>query len=353
MSNAAEKFDETLEGEVIEFNPDARALAVFSPFELQLAALKQKNAVVFDYNDPAGNKAARSQIAVVRKVKGSLEKTRKEAKAGALEYGRKVDSTAKAIEEQLQEMIDLHETPIKEIEAKEEQRKQEIHARVATLREYQAFGFATTSEQWAAALAHAEGFPIDASLGEIAGFAIKERDSAIAAIKIELAAKLQWEKDQEELKQMREQQAEQARKDREDQIAREAATKATREAEAKAEQEKQAAIQKELNAERLRQEESARQARALETIQREKEEAEQRAAKAEQTAKENAERAQRQKEEAERVAAEKREANKKHQAKINNEAVKDFVAAGLTEEMAKLAVKAIAKREVSNVTISY
>ncbi len=234
--NTAEKFD-GIEGEVIEFNPDARALAVFSPFEIQLAALKQKNAVVFDYADPIGNKAARSQIAVVRKVKGSLEKVRKEAKAGALEYGRKVDSTAKAIEEQLQGMIDLHETPIKEIEAKEEARKQEVHARIATLRRYQEFGFATTSEQWGDALAHCESFAIDASLGEFAGFAIKERDAALTAIRVELAAKQQWEKDQEEIKRLREQQAEQARKDREDQIAREAAARATREAEDRAEQE--------------------------------------------------------------------------------------------------------------------
>lgn len=344
---------EPLEGEVIEFNPDERALAVFSPFDKQIAELKQKNAVVFDYNDPAGNKAARSQIATIRKVKGSLEKTRKEAKAGALEYGRKVDSTAKAIEEQLQEMIDLHEKPIKEIEAKEEARKQEIHARVATLREYQTFGFATTSEQWAAALAHAENFPIDASLGEIAGFAIKERDAAIAAIKVELAAKIQWEKDQAELKRMREQQAEQVRKDREDQIAREAAERATREAEQKAEQERIASARKEEEAERKRQEEINRQAAALETAKREKEQAEERARNAEAEATAKAKRDHLAALDAEAAAAKRREENKKHQAKINSEAVKDLVAAGLTEDMAKLAVIAIAKREVAHVSISY
>lgn len=351
--NTAEKLDIEIEGEVIEFNPDARALAVFSPFELQLAELKKKNAVVFDYADPAGNKAARSQIATVRKVKGSLEKTRKEAKAGALEYGRKVDSTAKAIEEQLQEMIDLHETPIKEIEAKEEARKQEIHARIATLREYQTFGFATTSEQWAAALEHAENFPIDASVGELAGFAIRERDSAIAAIQVELAAKLQWEKDQEDLRILREQQAEQARKDRETQIANEAAARATREAEQRAEQQRLIAANAEAEAERQRQEEINKQALALETAKRQKAEAEERAAKAEQTAKENAEREHQRQIENERIAAEKREANKKHQAKINREAVADLVTAGLTEDMAKLAVTAIAKREVSHISISY
>ncbi len=350
--STAEKLDD-IQGEVIEFTPDARALAVFSPFDLQIADLRQKNAVVFDYNDPAGNKAARSQIASVKKVKGNLEKIRVKAKAESLEFGRKVDSTAKSIQEQLQEMIDLHETPIKEIEAKEEARKQEIHARVATLRKYQEFGFATTSDQWADALVHCENFPIDASLGEFAGFAIKERDAALAAIKVELAAKLQWEKDQEEIKRLREQQAEQARKDREDQIAKEAATKATREAEERAELERTAAARKEQEAERLRQVEVTKQAAALETAKREKEEAEQRAVRAEAEATAKAKRDHLAALEAEAAATKKREENKKHQAKINREAVADLMTAGLSEDMAKLAVTAIAKREVSHVTISY
>lgn len=344
---------EMLEGEVIEFNPDAHALAVFSPFESQLAELRNKNAVLFDYTDPVGNKAARSQIATVKKVKGSLEKTRKSAKAASLEFGRKLDSTARGIEEQLQEMIDMHEVPLKEIEAKEERRKLEIHSRIATLSQYQEFGFATTSEQWASALSHAEQFPIDASLGEFAGYAISQRDKAVETIKVELAAKLQWEKDQEDLRKMRSQQAESERKAREDKIANEAAERATREAEAKAEQERIAASRKEAEAERQRQEQATRQALALETAKRQQAEAERRAAQAEQTAKENAAREVAAKAEDDRIAAEKREANKKHQAKINNAAVADLVKAGLLEDMAKLAVTAIAKREVSHVSISY
>lgn len=57
--------------------------------------------------------------------------------------------------------------------------------------------------------------------------------------------------------------------------------------------------------------------------------------------------------EAERKAAEQREKSKAHAKKINNEALQDLMAAGLSEECAKQAVTAIAKRAVRNIQINY
>lgn len=57
--------------------------------------------------------------------------------------------------------------------------------------------------------------------------------------------------------------------------------------------------------------------------------------------------------ECERLAKEKREADKANVAHINNLALNDFVSAGLDQESAKKAVIAIAKNQVSNVSIQY
>ena len=53
------------------------------------------------------------------------------------------------------------------------------------------------------------------------------------------------------------------------------------------------------------------------------------------------------------IEAEKRAANIEHKRKINNSAVKDLVAAGVSEECARLCIKAIAQGLVTNVNISY
>lgn len=57
--------------------------------------------------------------------------------------------------------------------------------------------------------------------------------------------------------------------------------------------------------------------------------------------------------EAERLEAERRENNKAHAKRINNEAMQDFIAAGLSEELARVAVIAIAKGVIRNIAIKY
>ena len=51
--------------------------------------------------------------------------------------------------------------------------------------------------------------------------------------------------------------------------------------------------------------------------------------------------------------AAKREADQKHRANINNQALQSLIAAGLSEQHAKIAVESIARRQISHVTISY
>ena len=56
---------------------------------------------------------------------------------------------------------------------------------------------------------------------------------------------------------------------------------------------------------------------------------------------------------AELEAKKKREADKEHKATINNEAMNDFIKAGLDKEIAKAAVIAIASGSIRNVSIYY
>jgi hypothetical protein len=90
----------------------------------------ESDAKQFNYADATGNALARSWMAKLRKLKGRIEKARKEAKAPYLERGKAVDETAKTLEKAVQELIDPHEREILAIEAQERVR---IEAHSATL----------------------------------------------------------------------------------------------------------------------------------------------------------------------------------------------------------------------------
>lgn len=110
----------------------ATSVAVYDPFRQQLAEIKQNNfKMVFDYKDPKGNKEARSHIYKLRQTKAAIDRARKEEKAASLEYGRKVDSEAAAIIEEVEEMIQVHQKPLDEFEQQEKARIDGIMARIA------------------------------------------------------------------------------------------------------------------------------------------------------------------------------------------------------------------------------
>lgn len=167
-----------------------------------------------------------------------------------------------------------------------------------------------------------------------------------------------------ELERLRAEQVAREQKERDDRIAAEAAERARVEAEAKAKREAdEAAAKAEAERQRVEREKAGAIARA------EKAEADRKAAaeKAERDAKEAAEAAERRQlaaveaerkrvaDEAARVAAEtaKREADKKHRAKINNEALAALAALGVETELAKTVIAAIARGEVPHTKMVY
>ena len=338
---------------VIEFTKNEPA--VFNEFRSQLAELKQNNsAVVFDYATPKGNKEARSHIYTLRQTKGAVEKARKQAKQDALDYGRIVDQSAKEITAELEQMIEIHDAPLREIEQREADRIKKHQDGIARIKTYlDPCHAAMNSNMINTYLHELEEYQPDESYEEFTAEALKAYKQAEQYLTECHASAAKREQEQAELDRLRKEVAEREQKEREDRIAREAAERAKAEAEAKAKADAEAREREAAEQKRKAEELSRLQQLAVERAEREKAEAEQRAIDAERRAKENAARELADRQAKEKAEAEAREANKRHQAKINNEAVADFVSAGLTQEQAVIAVKAIALRTVRNVSISY
>jgi len=338
MSNTAE---------VIQFNKNE--IAAFSEFRSQLATLKHDNSkAVFNYADPKGNKEARSHIYKLRQTKSAVDKVRKEQKQESLDYGRRVDQQAKEISAEIEGMIEVHEVPLREIEAKEAARVGGIKERMATMEAY-AHIDEFTSGDVKALLARVESFAIDDSLQEFQAEAAIIKDHSITAIKKMIETATKREADAAELVRLREQAAAQERKDQDAKIAQQAREEAERASQQRADQEK-----------REREAEETRLKLHAEKAERERLEADNRARQAEENAqrqiKEAAEAAERDRLSA--IAAEaaeqkRREADKKHKAEINNAAVDALVAGGIDAKIAKQVVTLIAKGTVKNVTIRY
>lgn len=298
----------------------------------------------------------------VGKVLTSLEKKRKERKAYFLNGGKEVDAQAKAIAEQLQEFQLPHKDAYKELDnlkkEREAARKKALEDRVEYMRTLPEMMRDSDSDGILAAMQQMQDEKCD-DYYEYTKQAGEARNKARKDLQ-ELYTKTKAAEDEKiELDKLRLEAEERAKKDREDQIRREASAKA--EAETKAAKEREevasmAAIQAEKD--KVEIEKAALKAAKLaeeSRIQAEKDaiaEAEKAAVQArEQAIRENDERIA--KVQAEDAARAK---DKKHRAKINNEAKAAIlkVAAILdAEERAQAIVVAIAKGQIPNVSINY
>ena len=155
---------------------------------------------------------------------------------------------------------------------------------------------------------------------EFEGRAVAAKDSAIASLKDSIFKREHYDAEQSELARLRQEADEREEQDRRNRASQERRNRAAQVREERA----QAVIEAQEAAER----------RAEEVVQHERERAE-RARIAE---------------EAESL---KRKRNLEHQGRINTAVFESFVAGGLEEESAKLAVKLIAKNKISHVVISY
>ncbi|WP_342617182.1 hypothetical protein [Rhodoferax sp. GW822-FHT02A01] len=115
-------------------------LVQYSKTEADLAALRKKHAgVVFDLTTTKGDKEARAARLELVTLRTSLEKKRKEFKAPALEFGKKIDSEAERITKEivaLETHIDLQIKADEKRRADEKAERERIEAaRVQGLRD--------------------------------------------------------------------------------------------------------------------------------------------------------------------------------------------------------------------------
>jgi colicin import membrane protein len=102
--------------------PKAITISQYEALRHDIEIAKQNAVESFDYEDPKGEKAARSYIAGLRKLRSRGESARKEAKSYALEYGRAVDAQAKALDAEILGLIEPHQQALDEIAQREKDR---------------------------------------------------------------------------------------------------------------------------------------------------------------------------------------------------------------------------------------
>ena len=307
-------------------------IVAYNEFRAQLASLREFNdKAVFDYESPRGNKDARSHIYKLRKTKSAVEACRKKEKAASLEYGRKVDNEAKDIIFELDEMINVHLTPIQEIENREKRRIEHIRGLIEHLHTFVENIEYLGSDAIAGKVTLLRS--IDILPDEYAEFtqeAQAEKERILARLDSLWAQKKTHEAEQEELQRLRREAEDRARKEREQEIAKQAAERAIAFEKAAREREKARAEQAQRDAEE----------------------------RAKRAAKEAEERVRREAEEKRRMKAEeqaRREADQKHKATVDSDAVTalrhNINNLGLPK--AQQIIKAISEGKIPNVSIRY
>lgn len=335
-----------VEGEILP-----HAITAYNPFRAKIAEMQEVNAkTIFQYNTPKGNTEARSYIYKLRQSKAEVERVRKAEKAASLEYGRKVDSEAKMIVDEIDAMIEVHQKPLDEIEAKEKARVAAIQESIDVIKKFQECA-GNTSEEIRNALDVLNSIDVDASYEEFQIEAEKQKAIALANQQAELLVAEKREAEAAELERLRKEAAEREQKEREERIATEAAKRAKKEAEEKAANDARIAKEK-ADAEAKAAEEAARKREqaerdAKEKAERELKEANERAEKAAQ-----AERDKIAKEAADKAAEDaKRAANEAHVKAINENivfAIKDLLGIDAVE-----LVESISQGHIANLSIQY
>lgn len=363
---------ESTEVKLIEDISEENAPAIYVKGGLQKfldAVTAEVSTEVPDLTTRKGRDRIASLAAKVSKSKVAVEKPGRD-------YLKRLKEMPKVVETELREFVDAMDAlrdatrkPLTEWEEAEEKRVADHQAGLEHLRSTDTDG--KDSAAIIGMIQDLEEVQIGDDWQEFEAEAHRIKTASLATLRVALAARHKFEREQAELAELRRQQAERDAQDERDRIAREAAERATQEAELRAKAEREAAEQRErdalaaaeqsrLNAELAEQRRIAAEQQAeldrQAAAERERVAAEQaeRDAQARADAAAAAER-QRQAEEQAQIQrdAEAREADKEHKAKINRAAMEAFMAGGMTEECAKQAVTMIAKREIPNVTITY
>ena len=163
--------------------PKTITITQYEALTSDIEIAKQQAVASFEYTDPKGEKAARSYIAGLRKIRSRIESARKEAKSYALEYGRAVDAQAKALEAEILGLIEPHQQALDDIAKREKERvaKHEATLQWIFLTVQQGSQEGASSEAISKMLAQLESFTTD-GMEEYQAAAEAEKASGIRVL---------------------------------------------------------------------------------------------------------------------------------------------------------------------------
>lgn len=376
--------------------PKETALTVFSkvkgldPWLDQVRAkVDEFQKVLPDLKTRKGREAYASMAHQIAKSKTALEAVGKEISAKQKEIPKLIDAERKRVWDTLELWQKEVRKPLDDWEKAEEARVDKHNDGIQRIKDMALFGATPPASVVARVIVDLEAIAIDDSWEEFLPEAAQAKDQALAKLRALLAERTTYEAEQAELVRLRAESEAQAQRDRDAQIAREAEERTRREAEQRAQTEREAAARREqelidsaANAKRVA-EQAASDAEAAAELQRRqlKLQAEQAQLAAEQAeanriaADQRAEQARIDAERRAELAAESarqaeikrqadakaeekrqavlREADKAHKGAIYKAAKEAFIANGMSEECARLAVKVIASGFIPAISITY
>ena len=373
--------------------PQETALAVYSAekgLEPWLQVIRSKiDGFTPDISTRKGRDAIASMAYAVARSKTALDDVGKKLVADLKEVPKKIDAERKRVRDTLDSWQEEVRRPLNDWQAAEDARVDKHNDAIERIRLLAVDLDGITAEDLADRVAQLEAIALGDAWEEFEPEAARAKDKALSVLRSALAARQRYEAEQAELARLRAEAEARAKADHEAAIAREAAEKAQREAEEKAQAERDAAAKREQalidqaaqvqrDAERKVQEAEAAAANQALQLKLAAEQAERQKLQAEADRVESIRRA-----EQDRIAAEQRqaaaveqarldeiarqnaaadeilrqeklrEADRAHKGAIYKAAKEAFIANGMNEECARLAVKLIASGFIPAISIKY
>ena len=344
--------------------PKEKALQVFTtengldPYLKQIE--EQARSLVPNLETKKGRDEIASMAYKVAKSKTALDNIGKESVADLKAKAKAVDVERKRVREFLDHLKEDVRQPLTEWEQAEEDRKQRHAASVEQIVSYRDIDDNASSDDIMIFIDALMKTVIDESFEEYEAEAHREKARSLEAPTLSHERRKQYEAEQAELARLRAEAEERRIKDEQERIAREAVERAEREAaerevrakaerEAKEKAEREAAERREFELKHAAEKAERERLEAVERQKQAEERAKQAAIETEQRLQREAE--QKAKAEAEELA--RRERNRKHKAKIHNEAKAVFLAEGFTEDQAKKIISLIAGKKVPHISVQY
>jgi hypothetical protein len=325
---------------------ETKQLEVFNPFKQKLIEFKSRyDEIVYDLNDKKQEKQARSDRRAIGSVISDLDKSHAKIKAPLLEHVRVIDGARKEIKDQLLAVQNKIKDQIKTHEEAIEKKEKELQRRIDDISGLTLFDVEPGSFEIKQHLDSAKETKI-VNFEHRTDEAIEIRDRVIEVLERMLSQALKYEKDQEELKRLREENEERAK--------RESAEKMRMEEEERAKRMSIEAIEaarKALEEKHRREIEEAKEA--------EKRAKHQAMIAAEMAVQEERKRIEEERIERERIAIQEENIRKiksereEHQNKINLEIIADFSRQGFDVNDTKAYIKAINGGSIRHIKIEY